>query len=176
MENQGQWSGTRSSHIWPRRYLLDFAKPVSFLLLNSDSCCWLWSDIRIQPSAQLGQGAGAHKTTASASALSGPPGAWGLVTSPHVEGSGWEYATASARPILPLPLLSRAEGRGAGMQLHPTQMGSWAQLELEAKRLELEAKKSLGSHHWGIRGSSPQGTKMPEQALATTQKRFHSCS
>lgn len=32
------------------------------------------------------------------------------------------------------------------MQLRPTLMGSWAQLELEAKKLELEAKKSSGSH------------------------------
>jgi len=70
-----------------------------------------------------------------------------LATSPHVEGSGREQATASAQPILPLSMLSRTEERGAGMQLPPTLMASWAQLELEAKKLELEAKKSSGSHH-----------------------------
>lgn len=70
-----------------------------------------------------------------------------LVTSSHVKGSGWEHTTASALPVLPLPMLSRVEGRGAGMQLHPILMGRWTQLELEAKKLELGGRKFLDFHN-----------------------------
>lgn len=67
--------------------------------------------------------------------------AWGISAGAFPPCWGkWTGATAAAQPVLLLPMLSRAEGRGAGTQLRPTLMGSWAQLELEAK-------KSSGSHH-----------------------------
>lgn len=158
--------------MWPYRYLLGFAKPVPFLLLSSASCCWLLSNIHTHPSAHLVQGANAHTTTTWASRLSGPPGAWMLVTSSGVKGSGWEHNTASSQPALPLSMLSRGEGRGAGIQLHPIVMGRWAQQELETKKLELEVRKFSGFHNWGIREARTQGTKILEQALAASHKRF----
>lgn len=112
-----------ASHIWQYRYLLDFAKPMPICLLSSALCCW---HICTGLSAHLGQRAGAHTTTASISALSGLPGAGVLVASPCVEASGWEHTTVSAQPLLPFSMLSRAEKRGAGMQLRSTLLGSWA--------------------------------------------------
>lgn len=70
-----------------------------------------------------------------------------LVISSCVKGSGWEHTTASAQPVLPLPMLSREEERGAAVQLQPTPMRRWAQLELEAKELELEVRKFSGFHN-----------------------------
>lgn len=125
--------------------------------------------IHTHPSAHLIRGANAHTTTTWASPLSGPPGAWMLVTSSCVR----SHTTASAQPVSLLSMLSREEGRGAGMQLHPTLMERWAQLELEAKKLELEVRKFSGFYIWGIRESGTQGTKILEQALAASHKRFN---
>lgn len=158
--------------MWPYRYLLDFAKPVPFLLLGSALCSWLHSSIHIliplhimsKEQMLIQQARGLHLCLDQLGHE-----CWWLL--PVL--SGWEHTTASAQPVSPLPMLSRGEGRGAGMQLQSTLRGRWAQLELEKKKLELEVRKFSGFHFWGVRESRTQGTKILEQDLAASQKRFN---